>query len=134
PLERGTGLRVHGPPLRALLPGGARSVQHLALAAIEAKNLMGAPPVLPHHAVRVDGHAARTGQRRFVRRRHVHLPLTRLWRLSPSLEAHERRISGADSRAPQAPIDWADRIRITSEVDPVVLVGIDRLIRLGPLG
>src|SRR5438105_6968380 len=95
---------------------------------------MGRPAGPPPHAGPVHCHGPPIGPPGFVRRRHVHLPLTRLWRLSPSLEAHERRISGADSRAPQAPIDWADRIRITSEVDPVVLVGIDRLIRLGPLG
>src|SRR5215472_14456835 len=51
-----------------------------------------------------------------------------------SLEPHQRRILGADSRAPQASIGRVDRIRVTSEVDPVVFRGIDLLIRLSPVG
>src|SRR6202171_5262994 len=52
--------------------------------------------------------------------------------VGPSLEAHERGILDADSRAPQAPIDWVDGNPVAPEFDPVVLLGIDRLIRLGP--
>ena len=74
-LERGAGLRVHGPPFGALLTGGRRSVQHLALAAVEAEDLMDAAPVLPDHAVAVDGHASRIRQRGLRRRRHVDLGL-----------------------------------------------------------
>src|SRR2546428_7916461 len=73
PLERGSGLGVCGPPLGALLTGGSRSVQHLALAAVEAQNLMDAPPVLPDYAVAVYGHASRIWQRDLRWRRFIDL-------------------------------------------------------------
>ena len=49
-----------------------------------------------------------------------------------TLDAQELGILDADSRAPQAPIDWADGNPVAPELDPAVLFGIDRLIRLGP--
>src|SRR3989442_15857789 len=75
PLERGSGLGVCGPSLGALLTGGSRSVQHLALAAVEAENLMDAPPVLPDDAVAVFGHTSRILQRYFRWRRFINLRL-----------------------------------------------------------
>src|SRR5207302_1985323 len=132
-LERGPGFRVDGPTFRAVLPGSVRSIQHLALAAVETQHLMSAPPVLPDEAVAVDGHASRTGQRHFVRRRHVDLRLTRLRRVGPQRDPHELRVSDADARAPPAPLDWVDGIPGASQLHPVVLFGIDRLIGLGPL-
>src|SRR5207302_10941585 len=129
PLEGGAGLFVYGPSLRALLPSRGRPVQHFALAAVEAQHFMGASPVLPHQTVCTDGDASRAGQWHLVGRRYVDFRLACLRRIQPAFEAHERRVALADSRAPQAPIDWVDGLRVTSELDPVVLIVIDRLVR-----
>src|SRR5262249_36288120 len=96
-LEFRAGLRVHGPSFGALLPGGGRSIQHFALAAIETQHLMSATPVLPDHAVAVYRDAAGTWQRHLVRRRHVHFGLTCLRRVGSELDPYELRILNTDS-------------------------------------
>ena len=55
-------------------------------------------------------------------------------RVGPALDAHERLVLVTDSRAPHGPVGRADANRVTSEFDPVVPLGIDRLLGLGPAG
>ena len=95
---------------------------------------MDAPPVLPDHAVAVYGHASRIWQRYLGWRRFIDLGLACLRRVGPALETDERRVVVTNTRAPYAPIGRADANRVTSEFDPVVLPGIDRLIGLCPVG
>src|SRR5439155_8455289 len=82
----------------------------------------------------VDRHAPRTRQRHLVRRRYVDLRLTRLRRVGPELDTYELCILGADSRAPQASVDWVDRVPVASKRDSMILLRIDRFTGLGPLG
>src|SRR5438094_278652 len=91
-LERGTRGLVHSPSFSAVLSGGGRSVQRLALAAVEFQDFMGAAPVLPNRTIRSDGHTARARYPHLVRRRTVDLRLARLrWRQS-AFEAYESGI------------------------------------------
>ena len=73
--ERRTGLGVLGPPFRTLLTRCRRTIQYLALAAIETEDLVHASPVLPHNAVTVDRDASRVRQRRHRLRRLIHFGL-----------------------------------------------------------
>src|SRR5947208_6371167 len=132
-LECGTGRLVHRPSFGTVLSGGGRSVEHLALAAVEFQDFMGAAPVLPNRTIRSDRHTARTGYPHLVRRRNVDFRLARLWWIQSAFEAHESGIVLADSRAPDAAVFGVDGIRVTTEIDPMVLFGIDGFIRLGPL-
>src|SRR5204862_6485456 len=90
-------------------------------------------PVLPNRTIRSDRHTARTGYPHLVRRRNVDFRLARLRWIQSAFEAHESGIVLADSRAPNAAVFGVDGIRVTTEIDPMVLFGIDGLIRLGPL-
>src|SRR5213594_1144099 len=109
-LERGTGRFVHSPSFSTVLSGGGRSVQRLALAAVEFQDFMGAAPVLPNRTIRSDRHTARTGYPHLVRRRNVDLGLARLWWIQSAFEPHESGIALADSRAPNAAVFGVDRI------------------------
>src|SRR5207247_6437029 len=100
----------------------------------EAENLMTAAPVLPDLAVAVYGHASRIWQRYFRRRRFIDLGPACQGRVGAALETDERRVVVTNTRAPYAPIGRADANRVTSEFDPVVLRGIDRLLGLCPAG
>src|SRR5437870_7944905 len=121
PPERRSGLAVCGPSLGALLTCGSRSVQHLALAAVEADNLMDAPPVLPDDAVAVYGHASRIWQRYLGWRRFIDLGLACLPRVGPALATDERRVVVTNTRAPYAPIGRAAANRFTSAFEPCEL-------------
>src|SRR2546430_574708 len=132
-LERGTGRLVHSPSFSTVLSGGGRSVQRLALAAVEFQDFMGATPVLPNRTIRSDGHTARARYPHLVRRRNVDLRLARLRWIQSAFEAYESGIVLADSRTPDAAVFGVDGIRVTAESDPMVLFGIDGFIRLGPL-
>src|SRR5438552_1214542 len=113
-LERGTGRLVHSPSFGTVLSGGGRSVEHLALAAVEFQDFMGAAPVLPNRTIRSDRHTTRTGYPHLVRRRNVDLRLARLRWIQSAFEAHESRIALADSRAPYAAVFRVDGIRVAT--------------------
>ena len=106
-----------------------RPVEDLALAAVEARHVA-ARQRHPHHVVGVDVHAARAVSRRrefvdFRKRRRGRLALGRI-------EPHD--VAGeAERGAPHRAVDRARRHPVERDVDPAVLVGIERLVRLGPL-
>src|SRR6185503_6530789 len=120
------------PPFRALLPRRRRTIQHLALPAVEAEDLVDPAPVLVDDTIAVDGDASRIFQRGFRRWRDVDLCLARHRRVGAPLEPDQRLVLVTDPRAPDAAVGRADPDRIAAEFDAVILLRIDRLIRLGP--
>src|ERR1051326_3987176 len=131
-LEQGARGFVHCPSFGTVLPGGGRSVGRFALAAVELENFMSAAPVLPYRTIGSDRDAARPRNPHHIWRRDVDFRLARLRRIQSAFQPHERRIVLADSRTPDAAVFGIDRIRVAAEINPMVLFGVDRFVRLGP--
>ena len=91
-------------------------------------------PVLIDHAVAVDRNASRILQTSFRRWRYVDLGLARHRRVGAPFEANQRLVVVTDARAPDAAVGRTDPDRIASKFDAVILLRVDRLIRLGPAG
>src|SRR5262249_28840549 len=132
--ERRSRLGVHGPSLRTLLSGRRRTIENLALAAVEAEGLVDTAPVLVNNAVAVGCGASRIFYRTFRRWGDVDLGLAGVRRVGAPFEPHESLVLVTDARAPNASVGRADPDRIASEFDAVILLWINRLIRLGPAG
>jgi hypothetical protein len=113
------------PPLGAMLAGGARPIDHPALAAIEAR-YVATRERHPIDAVGADVAASRpeAGERRLV-----DLGEARVRRIGPRRKPDDGA-GIAEHRAPDRAVGRADRDGVVVDLDPLVLGRIDRLGRL----